>query len=224
MLPWPSGRKGCRRTANTATFYGYFGCTWQDSEFQSFFSLPSSFPVSLCLLPFLLPPLLPPSSLHFHRVCSPHGDSICSKFFSSRSVLINTTDTTTFESEVKNLVFSLQSLRTSANPIGSLSAKNVSHCVELATETLCHSAFPFCTEQPLTSRPICRRSCDVFRAGGACEGVVTPERFPEAYELMMSRCDDVEFPGGNAPECVQLQLEQSTTAGGKPAPPLIRTL
>lgn len=164
--------------------------------------------------PFLL---LPPSSSSPSRhsslrLCVPHGGSICNEFFSGKFVLYNTTDYT-LESEVREMVISLQTLHINPLPIGTLSMGTVERCVHIAMEVLCLSAYPFCTQNPLITQPICRRTCDLFKDKGACEGVVTPENFTKAYELMTSRCDEEPFPGGNSPECVQVQFDDSAAPG-----------
>ena len=166
---------------------------------------------SIIILLFPPSPSLPPS---FSRVCAPRGSSICSEFFYGQHVLTNSTDTT-LEYEVREMVISLQTLRTTSTAIGNLDADAVGRCADIVTEILCNSAFPFCTPNSLVTRPICRRTCDLFRDGGACEGVVTLQDFPETYELIMSNCDGVLFPGGNSPECVQVQFNDSLTSGGK---------
>lgn len=136
------------------------------------------------------------------RICAPHGDSVCHTYFGSHSVLINSSN-----DELRNNVEeAVATFRT------------ILKCIDIAMAMVCHSAYPFCstgTRDNLITRKVCNTTCQMFTPGGACEGVLDMELYPEISELMMLNCDTRVTPGGSHPRCVHVPLQQQDNPGNK---------
>lgn len=147
------------------------------------------------------------SSSFPHRICAPHGNSLCSAIFGGDYVLLNTTDQE-LQAEVDRSVTRLDNFLNSTKTLHNASfSEQLSRCVEVAKAMVCHSAFPFCSENPFTTRPVCNRTCELFAPGGVCQKILDLELFPGIAEIMFSNCDRRVHPAGESPECVYVPLE-----------------
>ena len=170
--------------------------------------------LSLSLSLFLSLLFSHPLSLSYSH-CNSYAGSICSGFIrDSISVFINGTSIHGNYSTLLNRAASLIT-----NIRGAYSAKSntttdldlLTKCRDLAEGVACHTVFPYCSPQEgddnPTPRPICKSTCDAFRAGGICESFINSQMPPDFYNGLMSNCDERINPAGSSPECIPVPLE-----------------
>lgn len=138
-------------------------------------------------------------------MCLPLGDTLCSTYLSARDVLFNNSNNE-LQTEVNRAVATLEDFKVNET-LSNESSIQLLNCIDLAKAMLCHATFPFCQNRPLRSRQICKSSCDFFLPGGACGDAITPEMFPDIYEMMLSNCDARQHPAGAEPECTYVALK-----------------
>lgn len=141
------------------------------------------------------------------RSCLLFEGSVCSAHLQGGDIIYNRTGSqpSLANTAVATLTEYRQNLSSDASEL-------MTKCLDVAEAMVCHSVFPFCTG-PLTSRKLCKNTCDHFRENGSCDGVIDWDLFPDVYQLILSNCDEREFPGGEAPECVHVALFDAIESG-----------